>query len=81
MFTMDLVKYLEETHTVLITREALEELKDRANIKTARWVFNPRSIFAHLACSNCLSNAPYDCHTNYCPNCGAKMIEEEVKNE
>lgn len=29
--TMDIVNYLEETHTVLITRESLETLKEKSN--------------------------------------------------
>lgn len=41
--------------------------------KTAEWVMHPKTIYAHLVCNKCLSNAPYDCKTRYCPNCGAKM--------
>lgn len=41
--------------------------------KTGHWIEHPKDIYAHLVCNKCLSNAPYDCQTNYCPNCGAKM--------
>ena len=41
-----------------------------------RWVTHP--MYAHPFCSKCLSNAPYDCKTNYCSNCGAKM---EIEND
>ena len=42
-----------------------------------KWIVHPKGIYAHLVCSKCLSNAPYDCETNYCPNCGAEMEVEE----
>ena len=44
--------------------------------KVGQWIVHPKGIYAHLVCSNCLSSAPYDCETNYCPNCGAKMEVE-----
>jgi hypothetical protein len=44
--------------------------------KVGRWIVHPKGIYAHLVCDKCLSNAPYDCRTNYCPNCGAKMEVE-----
>lgn len=44
--------------------------------KTGKWIVHPKGIYAHLVCNKCLSNAPYDCQTNYCPNCGAKMASE-----
>ncbi len=73
-FTMDIADYLNETNTVIITKEALETLKERALVKnTGHWIRHPNYIFAHLVCDQCLSRAPYDCKTNYCPNCGAKM--------
>lgn len=45
--------------------------------KTGHWIVHPKGIYAHLVCDKCLSNAPYDCRTNYCPNCGARMIEPQ----
>ena len=45
--------------------------------KTGHWVVHPKGIYAHLVCDKCLSSAPYDCRTNYCPNCGAKMEIKE----
>ena len=41
--------------------------------KRGKWIVHPKGIGAHLVCNKCLSNAPYDCKTNYCPKCGAKM--------
>jgi hypothetical protein len=46
--------------------------------KTGHWIVHPKGIYAHLVCDKCLSNAPYDCHTDYCPNCGARMESEEA---
>ena len=45
--------------------------------RTGRWILHPNGIYAHLVCDKCLSCAPYDCKTNYCPDCGAKMEVEE----
>lgn len=45
--------------------------------KRGHWITHPEGINAHLICDKCLSNAPYDCKTNYCPNCGADMREDE----
>lgn len=47
--------------------------------KTGHWITHPKGIYAHLVCDKCLSHAPYDCRTNYCPNCGANMMESEDK--
>ena len=50
---------------------------------TGHWIIHPKGIYAHLICDKCLSNAPYDCRTNYCPNCGRRMVEpqeSEVNN-
>lgn len=44
--------------------------------KVGKWMIHPNGVYAHLVCSKCLTNAPYDCKTNYCPNCGAKMEVE-----
>lgn len=53
----------------------LKALDQESN--TGHWIEHPKGIYSHLICDKCLSNAPYDCRTNYCPNCGAKMIESE----
>ena len=64
-----------------------EELEDLCKLvlsaleqesKTGHWIVHPKGIYAHLVCDKCLSCAPYDCETNYCPNCGAKMAESEA---
>lgn len=54
--------------------DSCEEYKEP---KTGNWITHPKGIYAHLICDKCLSNAPYDCQTNYCPNCGAKMESAE----
>ena len=46
--------------------------------KIGHWTVHPKGIYSHLICDNCLSGAPYDCETNYCPNCGAKMERIEL---
>ena len=74
--------YCENILQIKINKEELKQIllngiqKQQPNV--GKWIAHP-STYAHLVCSKCLSNAPYDCKTNYCPNCGAKMIE--VENE
>ena len=44
--------------------------------KTGKWIRHP--FYDYLVCSKCLSGAPYKyCETNYCPNCGSRMIEPQ----
>lgn len=45
--------------------------------KTGHWIVHPKGIYARLVCDKCLSCAPYNYPTNYCPNCGAKMEVSE----
>ena len=47
------------------------------NRSTGKWIMHPKGGYAYLVCSNCLSYAPLDCKTNYCPGCGANMEDEE----
>ena len=44
-----------------------EALKEQ---KKGHWIKHPNGIYAHLVCDKCLSSAPYNYRTNYCPNCG-----------
>ena len=64
-------------------KRAIEALKTLSSVhpkpKVGQWIVHPKGIYAHLVCDKCLSNAPYDCRINYCPNCGAKMeVEQDV---
>ena len=49
--------------------------------KEGHWIKHPNGIYAHLVCDKCLSTAPYNCRTNYCPNCGAKMVEPQERSD
>ena len=53
---------------------AIKELEQKH--KRGHWIPHPQRVFPQLVCDNCLTAAPYNCETNYCPNCGLKMIEE-----
>lgn len=58
-------------------KEMLEQLPSVTSAsKTGHWIVHPKGIYANLVCDKCLSRAPYNCETNYCPNCGAKMESE-----
>ena len=65
------VNYINSAHDKIVN---LPRVKQEP--KTGHWIVHPKGIYAHLVCDKCLSSAPYDCKTNYCPNCGAKMEEE-----
>ena len=58
-----------------VIEQAIKALKQEP--KTGHWIEHPKGIYAHLVCDICLSNAPYDCRTKYCPNCGARMVETQ----
>ena len=64
------ISYRPKDDSIDMAIEALEKQK------TGHWIVHPEGIYAHLVCDKCLSSAPYDCRTNYCPNCGAKMKGE-----
>ena len=61
-------------------KRAIEALKALSSVhpkpKVGRWIVQPKGIYAHLVCDKCLSNAPYNCRTNYCPNCGQPKMQE-----
>lgn len=65
--------------------EIRQAIKNLPSVKpqepTGHWIVHPKGIYAHLICDKCLSNAPYDCRTDYCPNCGAKMVEPQESEE
>ena len=58
----------------------VQEAEEEQEPKMGHWIVHPKGIYAHLVCNKCLSCAPYDCKTNYCPNCGTKMEESEADN-
>ena len=49
--------------------------------KTGHWIVHPKGIYAHLVCDKCLTCAPYDCKTNYCHNCGCRMVKTQESEE
>lgn len=62
-------------------QQILGDIEDMPSVKpqerTGHWITHPKGIYAHLICDKCLSNAPYNCRTDYCPSCGAKMEVEK----
>lgn len=68
---------LKKFDFIIQAREAINNLPPvTPQQKVGKWMIHPNGVYAHLVCSKCLTNAPYDCKTNYCPNCGAKMEVE-----
>ena len=53
-----------------------EPTVDAVPVKHGRWVWNDYGGFGNYHCSECgqicICNGDYD----YCPNCGARMVEE-----
>lgn len=76
---MSKVTFYWELGEQTLTQNQINEALDLAikaleqQPKIGKWIVYPKGIGAHLVCNKCLSNAPYDCKTNYCPKCGAKM--------
>lgn len=64
----------ENSHQMYKRIQAIPPVTPQQNV--GKWMIHPNGVYAHLVCSKCLTNAPYDCKTNYCPNCGAKMEVE-----
>ena len=69
--------YIDEYHTAMdMAIEALEK-----EPKTGHWIRelirNEKGgcIGAKMICSKCGNDNKHDEYMNYCPNCGAKMIE------
>lgn len=74
----ELVPKTQELHRAIFDKGYEQGQKDtlEQNEKTGKWIAHPKDIYyAHLICDKCLTSAPYNYPTNYCPNCGAKMSE------
>lgn len=71
----ELVPKTQELHRAIFDKGYEQGQKDisKQKEKTGKWIVHPKCTYAHLVCNKCLSQAPYDCETNYCPICGAKM--------
>ena len=62
-----------------MTGKVVGAIQNGIPLPKGHWIIHPKGIYAHLICDQCLSNSPYDIRTNFCPNCGAKMVEQETK--
>ena len=64
-------------------RQLAEWLKDYKRLKeqepkTGHWIVHEiESTLKWLECSNCHCETSYKIMYNYCPNCGAKMVEPQ----
>lgn len=77
--------------TLPIARELREQLKKVTAVRDGKWIWNPNGMDFGLGaweCSECAvrnNNLPVNdkinpflfSGSNYCPNCGARMNEEE----
>ena len=60
----EIIKYLME----------LPSVYPKSDKPSGKWIYN-NALFDSWTCSNC--NMDNDEQTDYCPNCGAKMVEEQ----
>lgn len=49
----------------------------RAERKTGKWIYKSLSFVGIYICSNC-GESNYTERTKYCPNCGARMVTDDV---
>ena len=47
--------------------------------KMGRWIDYQKNIWIYAQCSEC--GTVHDTKTNYCPNCGAKMVEPQESED
>lgn len=65
----------EDCHTKMNEiRKAYDKLKKP---KTGHWINKYHEVFKYYCCDKC--GTGNDLRTNYCPNCGAKMIEPQER--
>ena len=73
----DCKEYDQEKHCChrwsKVIRNTVEEMKKEQEPKTGHWIDREIYDADRWKCSECGRTEPYK--ENYCPNCGAKMIE------
>ena len=47
--------------------------------KTGHWIDHQEDRWIYAKCSEC--ETVHDTQTNYCPNCGAKMVEPQERSD
>ena len=71
-----------ETLTKCILRVKAQPAADVQEVKHAHWeneYYDEITELYYHTCSNCNTEITETCFDNYCPNCGAKMDEEDGK--
>ena len=63
----------EKHHTATVSVYALDNLVKAVN-KSGHWVDHQEGEWIYAKCSEC--GTVHDVQTNYCPDCGAKMVKE-----
>lgn len=71
----------DDVISVYLIKKNIKELPSIQPSRKGHWIEHPKGIYAHLVCDKCLSNAPYDIETNFCPNCGACMKDGRTLDE
>ena len=69
-----------------VNEEALTYCADKMLKKTGHWIdiTNKFGTVIAVRCSNCKNSPKHAIKSDYCPNCGARMLEQqesEVRNE
>ena len=73
----DCKEYDQEKHCChrwsKVIRDTVEEMKQEQEPRKGHWITRPH-VYGVTYCSECDFELKID-NTNYCPNCGAKMVE------
>jgi PHP family Zn ribbon phosphoesterase len=73
----DKMKALGHDAIEILAEIEFADTVDAVEVVHGRWVEkyhkNPLGDYFRLHCSECGEDKPNAIHTNYCPNCGAKM--------
>ena len=75
----DIYKTIQEEEVGNTIYKAIKNGAPIKSVEMGRWVTHPAVINSHIFCNLCLTAAPMDKPTKYCPGCGSLM--KEVNNE
>ena len=70
---------LKQFDFILYARAEIKMLPSVTPKKVGHWINYQKNIWIYAQCSEC--GTVHDTQTNYCPNCGAKMVEPQESED